>query len=203
MPTKDKRVDAYIAKAQPFAQPIMKHIRGLVHKACPDVEEKIKWGFPNFDYNGIMCNMAAFKEHCAFGFWKQKLMKDTHKVFKPRDNMGHLGRITSPKDLPSDKIMIEYIKEAALLNKEGIKVPKPKKKPIDSKALVVPDYFKKALAKNAKANKVFEEFSPGKRKEYIDWLTEAKTEETRNSRMVLAVEWISEGKIRNWKYVKK
>jgi uncharacterized protein YdeI (YjbR/CyaY-like superfamily) len=203
MPTKDKKVDAYIAKAQPFAQPILKHIRGLVHKACPDVEEKIKWGFPNFDYNGIMCNMASFKAHCAFGFWKQKLMKDPHKIFDDTQAMGHLGKITSIKDLPSDKIMLAYIEEAASLNKEGIKLPPRVKKVLDGKSLVVPDYFKKALTKNAKASKVFEAFSPSQKKEYIDWLTDAKTEETRNSRMVLAVEWISEGKIRNWKYVKK
>src|ERR1700722_11083239 len=203
MPTKDKKVDAYIAKAQPFAQPILKHIRELVHKACPGVEEKIKWSFPVFDYNGIMCNMAGFKEHCSFGFWKQKLMKDPNKIFGIKESMGNLGKITSLKDLPSDKIMLAYIKEAASLNKEGVKLPPRVKKVLDGKSLVVPDYFKKALSKNAKANKVFEAFSPSQKKEYIDWLTDAKTEETRNSRMVLAVEWISEGKIRNWKYVKK
>jgi uncharacterized protein YdeI (YjbR/CyaY-like superfamily) len=203
MPTKDKKVDAYIAKAQPFAKPILNHIRGLVHKACPDVEEKIKWSFPVFDYNGIMCNMAAFKEHCAFGFWKQKLMKDPNKIFGIKESMGNLGKITSLKDLPSDKIVLAYIKEAALLNKEGVKLPPRAKKVLDSKSLIVPDYFKKALSKNSKAFKVFEAFSPSQKKEYIDWLTDAKTEETRNSRMVLAVEWISEGKIRNWKYVKK
>src|SRR5579885_3428447 len=107
MPNIDKRVDTYIAKAQPFAQPILKHLRELVHKACPEVEETIKWGFPNFDYKGVFCSMAGFKEHCAFNFWKQSLLKDPHKVFGVKESMGHLGRITCLKDLPSDKIMVQ------------------------------------------------------------------------------------------------
>src|SRR5580765_6471999 len=118
MPT-DKRIDQYIEEKADFAKPILKHIRELVHKACPDVEETIKWGMPYFDYHGsTVCGIAAFKEHCTFLFWKASLMKDPEKIFQisDREAMGHFGRITSMKDLPSDKILIAYIKEAAKLN---------------------------------------------------------------------------------------
>ncbi len=205
MPIKDKRIDEYIAKAQPFAQPILKHLRELVHKACPDTEEKWKWSFPNFDSHGApLCSMAAFKQHCAFAFWKATLLKDTHKILTKteREAMGHFGRITSLKDLPPDKIMIAYIKEAAKLNEQGIKVAR---KPVskEKKKIVVPDYFLKAMAKNKKALKTFEAFSYSHKKEYVDWITDAKSEATRKSRMKTAVEWLAEGKPRMWKYVKK
>jgi hypothetical protein len=140
MGNKDKRVDLYIANAKSFAQPILNHLRELVHQACPDVEESIKWSFPNFDYKGIFCSMAAFKEHCSFGFWKAAIMKDADKL---KDNqqsaMGHAGKIKSLTDLPSDKILIGWIKEAAKLNKDGIKLP-PRKK-TEHNDLVIPEYF--------------------------------------------------------------
>jgi len=202
---KDKAIDAYIAKSAAFAKPILLHIRQLVHKACPDVEEKMKWSFPHFDYKGeMMCSMAAFKQHAAFGFWKAALMKDPVLVETARSEaaMGHLGRITALKDLPSDKKMTGWIKEAMQLTDKGIKLP-AKAKTADTKELVVPDYFVKALAKNKKAKQVFENFAPSHRKEYLMWITEAKTEETRNKRMATALEWIAEGKGRNWKYEKK
>ncbi len=203
MSKKDPRVDAYIAKAQPFAQPILKHLRKLVHQTCPDVQETIKWSFACFDYMGTFCSMAAFKEHCAFGFWKAALMKDNKKMTEAQyGSMGHLGRLTSLKDLPSNKILTGYIKEAMKLNEEGKKLP-PRKKITDDKPLPVPSYFKTALSKNKKAGTQWQNFTPGKKKEYILWLTEAKSLETRNKRMEQAVIWISEGKIRNWKYVKK
>lgn len=199
----DKRIDEYILKSQPFAQPILTHIRKLVHTACPDVEETIKWGFPHFDYRGeMMCSMAAFKQHCAFGFWKASLMKDKNLILNARTEtaMGHGGKIMSLDDLPSDKTMIAYIKEAAKLNADGIKI---KKAPISKKKLIVPAYFLSALKKNKKALVVFTAFSYSNKKEYVEWITEAKTEETRISRMKTAVEWMSEGRVRNWKYQKK
>jgi uncharacterized protein YdeI (YjbR/CyaY-like superfamily) len=206
MAKKDKRIDAYITKAEPFAQPILKHFRELVHKVCPEVEETMKWNFPHYDYKGsMMCSMAAFKQHCAINFWKAPLMKNGKELVekaKTEEAMGHLGKITSLKDLPKDSVLSKYIKEAMRLNDEGIKVsPKPKSSVL--KEIETPDYFLAAIKKNRKALKVWEEFSPGKRKEYIQWITEAKTGDTRNSRMETAVEWISEGKIRNWKYLKK
>jgi uncharacterized protein YdeI (YjbR/CyaY-like superfamily) len=201
MPAKEKKIDTYIAKSAGFAQPILNHIRNLVHKACPDVEEKMKWSFPHFDYKGeMMCSMAAFKQHAVFGFWKAALMKDPMLIenAKSEVSMGHLGRLTSLKDLPSDKKITAWIKEAMALNNKGIKIVKPKS--TEKKELVVPDYFIKALNKNKKAFQTFEAFSYSNKKEYTEWITEAKTDETRNKRIALAIEMMAEGKSRNWKY---
>jgi uncharacterized protein YdeI (YjbR/CyaY-like superfamily) len=201
MPTTDKRIDAYIEKKADFAKPILKHLRELVHKACPDAEETIKWGMPFFDYKGsVLCAMAAFKEHCSFTFWKAKLMKDPEGILQvaERHAMGNFDRITSLKDLPSDKTLIAYIKEAAKLNEDDIKLP-PRKKAAPTE-LKMPVDFAAALKKNKKANTIFENFTPGKKKEYIEWITEAKTEPTKMKRIETAVEWIAEGKSRNWKY---
>ena len=201
MTAKDKRIDAYISRSADFAKPILNHIRELVHKTCPEAEEKIKWGFPHFDYKGeMMCSMAAFKQHCAFGFWKASLMKDPMlaETAKSEVAMGHLGRITSLKDLPSDKKIISWIKEAMKLNEEGKKVIKAR--PTVQKELIVPDYFTKAVKKNKKAWGTFETFSPSCKKEYVQWVVEAKTEETRDKRLNESIEWMAEGKKRNWKY---
>jgi uncharacterized protein YdeI (YjbR/CyaY-like superfamily) len=202
----EKKVDAYIAKSAPFAKPILKHFRELVHKAHPDMEEKIKWGFPFFDCKGPCVSIAAFKEHCAIGFWKASIMKDPNKLFTisrtDAEAMGHMGKITKLSDLPSDKTLTAYIREAVKLNEAGIKLPPKPKLTAEQKEIVVPPYFAAAIKKNNKASAEFEKFSYSKKKEYIEWLTEAKTEETRNKRMETAVEWISEGKIRNWKYLR-
>lgn len=204
MPT-DKRIDAYIVKAQPFAQPILKKLRALVHKACPDVTETIKWGMPSFEYKGPMFGMAAFKQHCAGGFWKAKLLNDPENYLGERKNkggeaMGNLGCLKSVNDLPPDKVILDFIRQHMKLNNEGIKVQKIKS---DKKEIPVPDDFAKALNKNKKAKSVFENFPPSHKREYLQWITEAKREETRLKRMTLAIEWIAEGKGRNWKYEKK
>ena len=204
MEKKEKVIDAYIAKSADFAKPILNHLRELVHKTCPAVEEKMKWGFPHFDYKGeMMCSMAAFKQHAVFGFWKAALMKDPVLIenAKLETAMGHFGRIASVKDLPPDKKVAAWIKEAMKLNELGKKVVKPKA--TEKKELIVPDYFVKALEKNKKAKLVFENFAYSHKKEYLEWITEAKTEETRNKRMATALDWIAEGKGRNWKYQKK
>ena len=201
MPAIDKRIDAYIETKADFAKTILKHLRKLVHTACPGAEETIKWGMPFFDYEGnAMCNMAGFKEHCSFSFWKAKLMNDPENILQVADKgaMGNFDRITSLKDLPSDKILIAYIKEAARLNKENIKAEPKKKAPVA--ILEMPVDFAAALTKNKKAQAVFDKFPPGKRKDYIEWITEAKTEATKLKRIETAVEWIAEGKGRNWKY---
>lgn len=194
-----EKIDAYIENSADFAKPILTHLRELVHKACPDVEEKWKWSFPNFDYKGPFCSMAAFKQHASFGFWKASLMKDSNKILNAKNEaMGQMGRITSLADLPPDDVMIAYIKEAKELNDKGIKLPsKPKS---DKKELVIPDYFTTALEENAAAQEAFENFSYSHKKEYIEWLVEAKTEETRNKRLTKALEMMSEGKSRHWKY---
>lgn len=199
----DKRIDNYIAKSADFAKPILNHLRTLIHSACPQVEETIKWGFPHFDYKGMMCSMAAFKNHCAFNFWKAVLMKDAD-VFTENNQsaMGHYGKISSLADLPSDKIILARIKEAMKLNDEGIKLPERKKSDKDTE-VVVPDSLKKELVKNKNASANFNHFSPSNKREYTEWIAEAKTEATRNKRISTAIEWLAEGRPRNWKYMKK
>ncbi len=202
----DKRVDAYIEKSQPFAKPILKKLRELIHKGNPDVEETIKWGMPSFDYKGPFCSFASFKEHAAFGFWKYQLFKDPDNYLQDISNkggnaMGNFGRITSLKDLPPDKVIIDFVKQAKKINDDGIKLQPKQKKP--KAELVVPDYLQNVLKKNKKAEKNFNNFSYSHKKEYIEWIAEAKTDDTKNKRIETAIEWISEGKSRNWKYMKK
>ncbi len=198
MATIDSRIDNIISKAAPFAQPILSHLRKLVHKACPEVEETIKWGMPSFEYKGLFCSMAAFKEHCAFSFWKAAIMKDAEKLaINQKESMGHLGKIKSLQDLPSDKVLLEYIEEAKRLNDECIKLP-PKKKTPKPVEIVVPAYFIKALKKNKSALTVFESFSPSHKREYLEWITEAKNEETRNRRIEKALKYMAGGKGLNW-----
>jgi hypothetical protein len=201
MPKKDPRVDAYIAKAAPFAQPILKHIRKIVHKGCPSVEETMKWSMPHFDYKGIMCGMAAHKQHCSFGFWQGSELA-LGGVGKDAEGMGHFGKITALSDLPDDATLLGYVRKAVELKDAGVKKPKPQSAaPKKERAeLAVPDYFAAALRNNKKAQQTFEGFSYSHRKEYIEWLTEAKREETRENRLATALEWLAEGKPRNWKY---
>ena len=199
MPARDKRIDAYITRAAPFAQPILTHLRAVIHAACPDVEETLKWGMPTFMYHGILCGMAAFKQHATFGFWKHKMIVEQRDL-KREPAMGHFGRLTDVTELPSKRALTGYIKQAMRLNLERVKAPpKPKAKP--RPALAVPGDLRTALARNAKAKATFEKFSPSHRREYIEWVTEAKRPETRARRLATTLGWLSEGKSRNWKYV--
>jgi uncharacterized protein YdeI (YjbR/CyaY-like superfamily) len=204
MPTTDPRIDAYIEKSADFAKPILRQIRKLVHKACPGVDEVIKWSMPYFDYKGAsLCSMAAFKEHCAFGFWKASIMKDPEKLFNKdgKNAMGQFDRITSVKDLPADKILLAYIKEAAQLNEAGVKLPPKIRAPKNE--IVIPDVLSAALNKHKKAKTIFEKFPPSHKKEYIEWITEAKKDETRNKRIKATVERLLEGKSMHAEYQKK
>ena len=197
---KDSRVDAYIANAQDFAKPILNHLRALVHTACPDVEEAIKWGHPTFLHKGMICGMAAFKEHCAFGFWLAELiLGEQRKRAAQSEAMGHFGRITSLANLPGDKQLLAYIKKAVELNDLGVKKPATPR-PKGNRELTVPDYFTAALKKNPKARDAFEAFSYSHKKEYVEWITEAKREETRQKRIETMLTWLAEGKSRHWKY---
>jgi uncharacterized protein YdeI (YjbR/CyaY-like superfamily) len=201
MGTKDPRVDAYIAKSADFAKPILNHLRRLVHEGCPEVEEAFKWSFPCFMYKGILCSMAAFRQHCTFGFWKHELLFPKQAPAQAEDDgMGQFGKMTSAADLPKDAVLLKYIKEAKRLNDEGVKVPSRSgpKKPVKFE---VPDYFLTALNKNKAALKNFEKFSPSHKKEYVEWLTEAKRDETRRKRLATTLAWLAEGKPRHWKYV--
>jgi uncharacterized protein YdeI (YjbR/CyaY-like superfamily) len=195
MAKKDPRVDSYIAKSADFAKPILNHLRQLVHQGCPDIEETIKWGLPAFEYHGILGGMAAFKAHCAFNLWKGSLLGA-----KNRDAMGQFGRITSLSDLPKDSVLVGYVREAARMNAEGVKVQRQPKAP--RKPLPTPPDLASALKKNAKARATFEGFSPSHKREYVEWITEAKTEETRKKRLGTAIDWMAEGKPRMWKYMR-
>jgi hypothetical protein len=199
MGTRDKRVDAYIARAAEFAQPILSHVRELVHSACPCAHETIKWGFPHFEHHGVLCSMASFKAHCAFGFWHSEM----RVLGKTRDDdnaaMGQFGRITKLSDLPKDAALKGLIRKAAMLNEKGVKstraIPAKPKAP-----LVPPDYLIAALRRRQGALARFQAMSPSHQREYVEWLVEAKREETRAKRLATAVEWIAEGKSKEWKY---
>ncbi len=202
MGNKGKRIDDYISKSAEFAKPILNHLRKLVHEACPDVQETIKWGMPFFDFKGPLCNLASFKQHCAFGFWKAALMKEAKQMKENnKGSMGVLGKLASLSDLPPDSQIKSWIKEAAKLNADGVKVHDKKAK--EKKEIEMPESFKQALSKNKKASAVYENFSPSHKYEYLEWITGAKTEETINKRIASTIEWLTEGKSRNWKYVKK
>ncbi len=197
MPKLDSRVDAYIERSAEFAQPILSFLRDTVHGACPEVEETLKWSMPTFMYHGILCDMGAFKQHATFGFWKGALVvPDSDSELA----MGQFGRITHCRDLPTKKVLIGYIKLAMKLNADGIAAPRtrnaaPKPPP------EVPDDLAAALTRNRKARATFEAFSPSHRREYAEWLTEAKRADTRQRRLDQTIEWLAEGKPRNWKYL--
>ena len=195
MAKKDPRVDAYIQNAQPFARPILTYLRKIVQTGCPHCEEAIKWKMPFFDYKGPVCFMSAFKQHAAFGFWKGKLLFGKEHG----GAMGHFGRLTSIKDLPTEKELIGYVRKATKLNEHGIKKTRPKS--ITNRRVVVPQDFKSALTKNAKARKAFENFSYSHKKEYVQWITEAKRVETRQRRLKTAIQWLAQNKPQNWKYL--
>jgi uncharacterized protein YdeI (YjbR/CyaY-like superfamily) len=196
MGKRDPRVDAYIAKAADFARPILTQFRDTVHAACPDVEEDMKWRFPHFMYKGMLCSMAAFKEHAAFGFWKGNLVLGDAAN---RDVMGHLGRVTAVSDLPPKRVLAGYIRKAAALNDEGVSEPRARRTTA-SRPVPVPPALAAALKKHAKARAAFDAFPPGQKREYAEWIAEAKTDGTRARRLAQAIEWIAAGKRRNWKY---
>jgi uncharacterized protein YdeI (YjbR/CyaY-like superfamily) len=205
----DPRVDAYIEKAAPFAQPVLRHLRKLMHQACPHATESLKWGMPFFEQQGvILANMAAFKQHCAFGFWGTEMKKALAKngLQKSDAAMGWMGRITGLKDLPSDKDLLALMRHAGELVESG-----QRKQSIDSqmrskrgkRELQVPAELSAALKKNKLAAKAFAAFPPGCRHEYAEWIAEAKRPETKQKRVAQAIRWIAEGKSRNWQYEKR
>jgi uncharacterized protein YdeI (YjbR/CyaY-like superfamily) len=208
MPLRDPRVDAYIEKSADFARPILVHLRELVQVACPEAEETMKWSHPSFTYaGGILCGMAAFKQHCTFGFWKGSLIEPVEGAANLEDAsdresaMGQFGRLTRVSELPSKKVLTGYIKQAMKLNEEGAKVPQRIRPATPRPAPDTPDDLLAALKKNKQAKATFEAFSPSCKREYVEWIAEAKREETRQRRVAQAVEWMAEGKQRNWKYM--
>jgi hypothetical protein len=199
MASRDPHIDAYIATSAEFAQPILEYLRAVVHTACPEVEEAMKWNFPHFGYKGaMMCSMAAFKQHCSFGFWQYKSLfgGDT------QDGMGQFGKLASIKELPSKKELIACIKKAMALNVAGVKQQRPKAAPKPPPQL--PEDFAALLAqkKHASARKTYDNFSPSAKLEYVEWVTEAKSDATRQKRLATSLEWLAQGKQRHWKYMK-
>jgi len=197
MGSRDSRIDAYIANSADFAKPILTHLRTIVHTACPEVDETLKWSMPHFMYKGMLCAMASFKQHCTFGFWKGALIVKGDEAAERA--MGQFGRIASVADLPAKKVLVGYVKAAMKLNEEGVAAPRTgarKARP----ELPVPDDLAAALKRSRKAANQFTAFAPSHRREYIEWITEARRSDTRARRIKQAIEWLAEGKSRNWKY---
>ena len=195
MPYLDKRIDDYVAASPDFAQPILTHLRAVIHAACPEVEETMKWSRPHFQYKGMLCQMSAFTAHCAFGFWKGKLLFPDSPT---QDGMGHFGRITSIADLPSERELAAIIKQAMKLNEDGVKAPaRAKSSAVD---VAVPDDLHAALDAHPAARSTFDKGSNSFKREYVEWIVDAKTQATRLRRLEQAIAWLGEGKSRNWKY---
>lgn len=200
MAKKDPRVDAYIAEAAEFARPILKHLRRLIHQGCPAAEETIKWGCPFFEYHGLLCGMAAFKAHCSLFFWRDI---DVDRLI-PKTNtagagMGQFGRLASPADLPPDTVLLTCLRSA--VEQRDSPKSKPKRTRQPAKEPTIPADLKKALVGDAKAAATFRGFAPSHRRDYVEWITEAKRPETRAQRLATTLEWLAEGKPRNWKYM--
>lgn len=193
---RDPRVDDYIRKAAPFAQPILAELRERMHTACPDLVETIKWRVPAFEHGGLLAGMAAFKKHCSFGFWKDAPLRELPGLAVILDAV---GRTTSLDDLPARGAFTKAVKHALALNADGAavtkRVPKPKRAPI-----AMHPEFARALASSKRAKATFAAFPPGAQREYLEWIAEAKQAATRARRIDQAVEWLAEGKRRNWKY---
>lgn len=194
MPKTDPRVDAYIAEAAPFARPILKRIRRAVRRACPRAEEDLKWGFPHFLHHGMLCSMAAFKAHCAMGFWRPEVRR---RIGREREGMGHLGKLTRLEDLPSDRELVRWIRASAALNESGV-ARRPERKP--RPALRVPAVLARALRTHARAAAAFKVLSKTGRNEYIEWIGGAKTDATRDKRLATTLKWLAQGKTLHWQY---
>ena len=199
MATKDPRVDSYIADAAEFARPILRHFRKVIHQGCPSAVETIKWGCPFFDYQGLLCGFASFKAHCSF-FWRDiDVSRWLPKTNNGAAGMGQFGKITSLADLPKDSVLLTCVRAAVQQREAPASRLKRVRKP--GKELPVPADLKKALATNARTATTFENFPPSHRWEYINWVTEAKRPETREKRLATTIEWLTEGKSQNWKYM--
>jgi len=196
-------VDHYIENAAPFARPILRRIRRAFHKAHPEVREAMKWSFPHFEHKGVVGSMAAFKAHVSWGFWKARLMRDPKGILPRAGETTSMGgvKVTAVSELPPEEVMIEYVREAVRLNEEGVKAERRPK--TTSRAVQVPPALANALRKAPAAKRTFTAMSPSQRREYAEWIAVAKQDATRERRVKTAIEWLSEGKTRNWKYERK
>ena len=199
MGSRDSRIDAYIDRAADFAKPILRYLREVVHAAVPEVQEDMKWSSPHFLYKGMLCSMAAFKKHVAFGFWKGSLVVDA-KGRTLEQAMGQFGRLGQLSDLPTKSALRGFIRKAMQLNEAGVSARARKPKSGPRKTLRAPPYFSAALRRNKAARATYEVLAPSKKREYVEWLTEAKTDATREKRLATSLEWLAAGKARYWKY---
>ncbi|MEZ5366800.1 MAG: YdeI/OmpD-associated family protein [Bryobacterales bacterium] len=197
---KSPKLDAYIDSAPEFAKPFLVQLRALVHEACPEVEETIKWSVPHFEHKGVLVGVSAHKKHINLIFWKSSLMRDTYGLFEAAGSMKPI-RIEAGEAPPSDRVLRGYILQAVALNESGVK-PEPRKSKPKSE-IETPKDLVAALATNKAAKAVYQGLPPSHRREYIEWIEEAKRRETRERRIAQAVEQIAEGKSRNWKYQRK
>ena len=201
MKNANPRVDEYIAKAQPFARPIMERVRKAFHAGCPDLDEKLKWGVPSFEHNGMLGGMAAFKQHVGFGFWKAALMDDPAGLLGDDPKASPMRvKIRDVQELPTQRVLVGYVKQAVKLNADGAKVPRPKATKKSKADLDVPKYFLAAVKANGDAHATWKGFSYTNQTDYLEWVTGAKRDATRDKRLAQAVDWMAEGKSRNWKY---
>lgn len=200
MGTRSPEVDAYIAAAAEFARPILEKIRAAFHAGCPELEERLKWGAPSFEYKGPLGGMTAFKRHAAFGFWKARLMTDAHGLFAGAPRASAMGvRVESLAQLPPRRVLVAYVKEARRLNDAGITEPR-RARPKRAAPVTLPPDLAAALASNARARRTFEAFPPSCRREYVEWISEARRDATRARRLATTLEWLAQGKRRNWRY---
>ena len=201
MPVIDPRVDAYIAKAAPFARPILTRLRAAVHRGCPDVVETLKWSVPAFEHKGILCGMAAFKAHCIFTMWRAPVLKAQGLSGPLEAALERAGRVTTVEELPAERLLVQLVKKAAAANEAGLKAPRVAKAP--KPPVRVPADLKAALGKRPKAAATFAGMSPSHKREYVEWITGAKGADTRARRVDHTVTWVSEGRSRNWKYERR
>ena len=205
-PNSNARVDAYIEKAQPFARPILRKIREMVHAHHPEIGEAIKWGMPMFTYRGKnLCHMAAFKAHAAFGFWRREgaEKREADARDDAAEGMGQFGKLTSVDELPPQAVIAELIDEGmALIDGAAKARAAPEKRPPRAIVSETPPTLAAALAANPKAQATYDAFPPGARRDYDEWIAEAKRDDTRAKRVTQAMEWLAEGKKRHWKYEK-
>lgn len=196
---RDPRFEAYFAKSAPFAQPILAHLRELLARTCPEGEEAMKWGMPSIVYRGkILCHMAAFKAHAAFGFWHGEAVTGQDRPGNPESAMGQFGRLTSLADLPDDARLIAMTQRAMALIDSGAKPPRQLNHP--RPPLAMPDDLARALAASPRATATFESFPPGQRREYVEWIISAKRDQTRRKRLDTTIVQLEEGKRLRWKY---
>lgn len=198
MASSDPRFDRHLQDAPEFARPLLHELRARVHAICPDVVESVKWRMPAFEFHGLLAGMAAFRAHCTFGFWKDRLLRSDAALAPLLDR---LGRMTSVRDLPSKAAFAKVMKAAMRLNVEGIGAPRRRAAPRPE--LAVPPELVRALAASKRAKATFDAFAPSHRREYVQWIVEAKKDETRQRRIEQTIEWLAQGKHRNWQYERR